>query len=1700
MHSSAAIAYLRYRGAPPGVYAVYVRRDANPAVFAKATPPGYRWITMHPHGKEHDDYVRVLVKINPDGSGNVVSGSGSLRGMRLNRLKSPEEWKENAQRRQQERREKRKAKQAEEKQKRAEEDERAQADPEFAADLQRRRAEQEDLEQNRETIIGQVEEGIAERQLKMLGLAASLNLPGWEDVDERVLTDPDAVKGEKLGAALQALGIDPSVLDEDAVMAAGTKGGAGMIVGRARRKVTQALTRLRRDMIREMAENHELREQVLEGDAGIAAEDALDTRPRGGLGFQKDDRAEAERRGVSTDDIRTEARAVADDRLERLAAIDPEKAEAAQTGRAIMGTMHAVAGALTDRGEGSGPKLGTTLTPAEAREHADKIKEFLRLSQEASDLEAKRREYAGDTADLAQAIANRSPGSFDIEVSDAEEEFLDQVRKDVEETSRTDLTKSFFETLNMESEGLDYDDARRAMLGHVNHAAYAHLNSALLTGTGFSGMDRRVVDTLGMEAAAKVTAWRLRQNLDPDMLDAVREGLATYHETASLEAMQDAMDEANQARAVASEIDLPDVTDATSLVLAKEMNRERQDLLEHAITRLGTALGAVEAGAALNYAMGYESPDAGLTIDYGTDADTAQILTGLHALGLDPNIDYDLDRGVQDNRLTVTVTESGMEKLSPHGSAEELATRERLERIREGADDEGDWLPNGFASYPKSIHNDPDRATPLATPPGFGTDAAPGEALEGFVASRLADGWTASDILRDAGSIDFVQQHIPPEQRDAYLAKLNDLFPLRDDDGNLRDVDKDPMLQERYHALARAYVEENHPDNADFHSQSINPGNRKTRQAAHLALAEDPRTKVAWTPRGELDPQAQRALRSYYLTEVKGIDPADAASGNDALRAALDDLGEAPEKMGQDMFGGESVTPEWADWHAKRMQITEQFGTGESEWIEFVNGMRGLPKAYEAVQDHMRGKVAERYARYHANLTGEPLRLGVSSLTHSERFQVAQDREAREAKLEQERADMAQLRERTRGKFAAEGEGSVIEKLRKRLEQEAAFSQSEVALFGRPQAQGGANPERDAALAAIGPEPEKMAEDMFGGQSHTPEWVEWDQKRQEIEEQFPSEGGAAGQAEPVAAPTVEDPFKQRYSLGTRAESELASVLPYVSGSVDPNQAGVKMMPEVTMGADTRFVRQQRAIKFAKTARKSLLAMGMGSGKTNVQIGTFTELHGSGDVKKGLMVVPSVVRNQFGEEMARFTEPGQYRWHAKDDTFENRLATYRDPENHLSVVTHQTFRDDMLKIMADRNGRGREEMKAAFEGATPQERRQILRSALDDAGALPILDYVAMDEAHEALGREGKPDSFLQMVTDAAIQESKYAVAATGTPSKNDPSEVYDWLRKLDPDRWEGKADEFKRRFGVDMKVAEDAFKREAGRYIYASHIPSGANRTETWGARGEDGKDAPIPLTPQQHSTLDGMNRAYELARQARREGKTDVEALKVLSPGSFEGQPDENHQQIAEGLNKSLGTLRFAAQSRIVDAAPAEHNAKVQHVLKLARERSEKGQPGVVFAHSLAAVEQLRSALEADGHRVETVTGGDTSDAKAQKRRRFHPDRGDPDVDILVMSDAGATGMNLQRGEWLVNLDIPLTHKTLAQRNARIDRIGQKNNVEIHNLVADTPYDQQAVKRVQRKGVLHSVFTSDWESMDDSGLAKHIHLARSRQNEQAAA
>lgn len=218
-------------------------------------------------------------------------------------------------------------------------------------------------------------------------------------------------------------------------------------------------------------------------------------------------------------------------------------------------------------------------------------------------------------------------------------------------------------------------------------------------------------------------------------------------------------------------------------------------------------------------------------------------------------------------------------------------------------------------------------------------------------------------------------------------------------------------------------------------------------------------------------------------------------------------------------------------------------------------------------------------------------------------------------------------------------------------------------------------------------------------------------------------------------------------------------------------------------------------------------------------------------------------------------------------------------------------------------------------------------------------------------------------------------------------------------------------------------------------------------------------------------------------QGKVDVAAMRALSPSSFNGVPPEQHEAVAADLSKNLGIIRQAAINRVIN----EHgdNAKLDRLSAMAGER--KGKPGVVFARSLEQVRQIKERLERDGHRVVMLTGADSAQEKERKRLAFNPESGEAQADILVASDAGATGMNIQRGQWLVNMDTPATAMVHAQRNGRIFRTGQRNDVELIDMVADHPEERRARDRLAKKYGLRELMTSSMEGLDDTGVAHYI-------------
>lgn len=117
---------------------------------------------------------------------------------------------------------------------------------------------------------------------------------------------------------------------------------------------------------------------------------------------------------------------------------------------------------------------------------------------------------------------------------------------------------------------------------------------------------------------------------------------------------------------------------------------------------------------------------------------------------------------------------------------------------------------------------------------------------------------------------------------------------------------------------------------------------------------------------------------------------------------------------------------------------------------------------------------------------------------------------------------------------------------------------------------------------------------------------------------------------------------------------------------------------------------------------------------------------------------------------------------------------------------------------------------------------------------------------------------------------------------------------------------------------------------------------------------------------------------------------------------------------------------------------------------KSSAAQKLVIFTEHRDTLNYLRDKISTLFGRQESVVvihGGMARDerAKAQELFKFNPE-----VRVLIATDAAGEGINLQRAHLMVNYDLPWNPNRLEQRFGRIHRIGQQEVCHLWNLVAD--------------------------------------------------
>lgn len=180
------------------------------------------------------------------------------------------------------------------------------------------------------------------------------------------------------------------------------------------------------------------------------------------------------------------------------------------------------------------------------------------------------------------------------------------------------------------------------------------------------------------------------------------------------------------------------------------------------------------------------------------------------------------------------------------------------------------------------------------------------------------------------------------------------------------------------------------------------------------------------------------------------------------------------------------------------------------------------------------------------------------------------------------------------------------------------------------------------------------------------------------------------------------------------------------------------------------------------------------------------------------------------------------------------------------------------------------------------------------------------------------------------------------------------------------------------------------------------------------------------------------------------------LNSLSFEDLVEAN---LEDKLEEGLETMSLDIEEEIVElkdllnlakqASYQYQDAKMEVLLNiLDKVRYEQNSPKIIiFTEFVATQKYLENFLVSKGYKISLING-----SMDIEMRNFQLEKFKNESDILISTDAGGEGLNLQFANIVINYDLPWNPMKIEQRIGRVDRIGQKQDVYVYNfIIAET-------------------------------------------------
>jgi len=431
--------------------------------------------------------------------------------------------------------------------------------------------------------------------------------------------------------------------------------------------------------------------------------------------------------------------------------------------------------------------------------------------------------------------------------------------------------------------------------------------------------------------------------------------------------------------------------------------------------------------------------------------------------------------------------------------------------------------------------------------------------------------------------------------------------------------------------------------------------------------------------------------------------------------------------------------------------------------------------------------------------------------------------------------------------------------------------------------------------------------------------------------------------------------------------------------------------------------------------RALLADEVGLGKT-IEAGIITkELVLRGLVRSILVLTPASLTEQWREEL--------------ENKFHERFTVMETPSDWRAVRDHD---DGRWITSLDR-------AKRKHQSAEILEREY---------------DLLIIDEAHKLKNRSTLAWQFVNRI------RKRYVLLLTATPIQNDLMELYSLITILAPGQL-GTVRAFRRHFLEQADARQPKNTRSLRRLLNDVMIRNRRSKVDI---------QFPKRQAAIYHLALSEPEwQLYADVTDYIRRRFRDVDSDKYLrlTLVILQRELSSSPQAVASTLRKMVqdrghGDKARAELQRFLDLAESIPIGRKLHAVKEILEKF----PGkfLIFTEYRQTLDTIVNQLAAWGIRAIGFHGGMNIDQKEAAVAAFRGDDPDHEVRVMVSTESGAEGRNLQFCHQLINYDLPWNPMRVEQRIGRLHRLGQEYDVTIFNLSCNETIEAHVIELLARK------------------------------------